>query len=105
DVGKEVPDLVHQVDAQVGVVDPDVDVHPADDEAAGDLLEVGGQPGVPGLVGVGLVPPLGEGVGGGGDDGGAVALDDRSEVAPQPSQVGVRLLEGAARASADLRSE
>jgi len=39
-----------------------VDVHPADDEAAGDLLEVGGQPGVPGLVGVGLVPPLGEGV-------------------------------------------
>jgi hypothetical protein len=67
-MGEEVADLVHQVDAKVGVADLDVDVHPADHQAVRHHLQVGGEHLVAIPVGGELLPPQGEGVGGGGDD-------------------------------------
>jgi hypothetical protein len=63
-VREHVPDLVHQVDAQVLVLDPDVDVHAADHQLAGHHLEVSGEPLIPGLFCRFLLHPIGEGVGG-----------------------------------------
>ena len=75
-MGEHVLHLVHQVDPQVVVFDPGVDMHPADHELAGDLAEIGGHLRIAGVVRGLLLGPVGEGMGGGCDDGGAVLAHD-----------------------------
>jgi hypothetical protein len=67
-VREHVLDLVHQVDPEVGILDPDMDMHPTDDELSGHLLVVGRQVGVAGLLRGLLLRPIGERMGGGGND-------------------------------------
>ena len=71
-VRQEVADLVHQVDAQVLVLDRGMDVHAADHLAPGQQPEVVGQRLVALLLGAALVGPGRDGVGRGGDDRHAV---------------------------------
>ena len=75
----------------MGVVDTDVDVHPADDKLASHLLVVRGQPYVPRLLGGFLLGPSGEGVRGGGDDGGSILADYLRQAGSKASQVHSRL--------------
>ena len=71
-VRQEIARLVHEVDAQLVVLDADVHVHAADDEAAADAGEVAGDGLVALALGRLLRAPAREGVGGGGDGGEAV---------------------------------
>ena len=66
-VRQEIARLVHEVDAQLVVLDADVHVHAADDEPAADAGEVAGDRLVAVALGRLLRAPAREGVGGGGD--------------------------------------
>ena len=71
----------------MGVGDPDVDMHAANDQLPGYLLVVGGQSDVPRLLGGLLLGPIGKGVSGGGDDGGSVLADNLRQHGAEASQV------------------
>ncbi len=62
-MGQEVQHLVHQVDPHVLVLDGDVHMHPADQQAANHTAEGAGQGVVALLVRVLLPEPVGEWVG------------------------------------------
>jgi len=59
-VGEEVAGLVHDVDAQLGVRDADVDVHPEDEQLADDVLHLVLEELVPLGLGDALVLPMRE---------------------------------------------
>ena len=86
-MGEEVAHLVHQIDAQIGVFDPGMDMHAANHHAAGDHPEVLGHDLVAILVGGLLLPPQREGVGGGGHDRGAVLLERIVQRCPHLGQL------------------
>ena len=101
-MGQEVGRLSQQVDAQIVVLDPDMNVHAANHEPARDLLQVLRQRIVALLVGVLLAPPSGEGVGGGGDRGKAELVGDGADGGAQPDQLFAHFRNGVANAGADL---
>ena len=88
---KEVGRLVHQVDAQLLVLDADVEVHAADHQALGERRHVAREQVVALLVDAALDAPVGERVGRGGDQrhaelagGGGERRAQQRELAPQP---------------------
>ncbi len=99
---QEVAHLVHQIDAQLVVVEPDMDVQPADDQPPRDALQIAVQH----LVALArrrlLLVPEGEGMGRGGDRRHAVASGDLRHGRAQVSEIGARLGDAAAFAGADL---
>ena len=99
---QEVARLVHQVDAQLVVVDADVHVHAADQQTAGDTLHVAGEYVVTLLVGVLLVRPFREGMRRGGHRRQSVAGGDLRDGSAQPGEFAVRLLYVLTDRSADL---
>ena len=90
---KHIAHLAHEVDAQVVVRDPDVDMHAADDETPAHALEVAREGLVARLGGRTLAPPMGEGMGRGGHDGKAMALRDLGDRTPQMGKLAPRLAE------------
>ena len=102
EMGQEVADLVHQIDAQVLVLDLGVDVHAADHLAPGQHLQVIGQDPVALLVGALLVGPGREGMGRGGHDRHAVPARSFGHGPPQPFELGARGSDLAADRRADL---
>ena len=99
---EHVAHLVHEVDAQLVVVDADVDVHAADDETAHDLLKILLDGFVALLVGAPLLAPDREWMRGGSDEAQSVGTGDRRHGAAQVLQVGAGLADGGAHAGADL---
>ena len=59
-MGHEVTHLAHQVDAQVLVLNPYMDMQPTDEQPISERLKVPGQKIVPFLVGVFLIVPESE---------------------------------------------
>ena len=99
---QEVAQLIHQVDAQLVVLDADVDVHAAHDEAAADAGEIVGELVIALLLRVALA---------GGSANGCVetaigarpcAAASRAMVERRWRELGARLGYGGARAGADL---
>ena len=86
-MGKEIADLVHEVDAQIRVLDPGMNVHAANHHATGDHAEVLGHDLVTITIGGLLLPPQGKGMGRRGDDGGTVGFEDLVEGATHGSRV------------------
>ena len=78
-MGEEVDGLVHQVDAQLRVLDGDVHVHAARQQALRDQAQVLGDLRVAGGGGVLLVLPAPERMGGGGDERAVEAADDAND--------------------------
>ena len=104
---QEVARLVHQVDAQLVVLDADVHVHAADDEAPADAGKVAGDRLVAVAVGRLLRAPAREGVRGGGDRGEPMLSCELghggSEIGQFPPCIPRRIMH--ARADLDLRFE
>ncbi len=101
-VREEVAELAHQVAAQRVVVDPDMDVHPADQHAARDAGEVALEDVVAVLVGRDLVAPVGEGVAGGSDGHEAVPRGVARDAGAQLAQFLAGGADVAAHPGADL---
>ena len=102
EMGKEIGELAHEVDAQLGILDPDMHMHAADDKAAGRRLVVAGQRDVALAIRRLLVVPFGEGMGGGGDRSKAMDAGDLRHDPAQPGQLVAGLGEAAADGGADL---
>ena len=102
DVREEVAQGVHDADGGFAVFDADVDVEAEDEVGAGDELEVFDDLGVTG-VGVDLLnAPVGEGVGGAGDENEAMLFGEGDHVAAEVEEIFLRDLDVAADAGADL---
>src|SRR5512144_1505114 len=99
---QEVARLVHQVDAQLVVVDADVHMHTADQQTTGDTLHVASEYVVTLLVGVLLVRPFREGMRRGGHWRQSVATGDLRDGSAQPGEYAAGLLDVATDRSADL---
>ena len=82
-MGQEIGRLVHQVDAQLGVLDGDVHVHAAGQKALRDQAKVFGDLGVAGGGRVLLLLPPPERMGGGGHQRAVEAADDALDGAAQ----------------------
>ena len=89
-VRQEIARLVHQVDAQLVVVDADVHVHAADDEAAADAGQILGDGLVALALGRLLRAPAREGMGGGGDGRQAVLAGQPRHRRAQRLELGAR---------------
>ena len=85
---QEVRDLVHQADAQIVIVDTDVNMHPADQHASDRLAQIAAQRVVAALARMRLVAPLAERMGRGGDRRIAKGLRRLGHTAPQIDQLG-----------------
>jgi len=101
-VRQEIGRLGHQVDAQVLVLDADMHMAAADQHPPRRRAEVGAQPVIALLAGVGLAAPRGEGVGRGGDRGKAELGRRLGDGAAHCHQLGLRLADRAVRPGADL---
>ncbi len=99
---QEIGRLAEQVDPEFIVLDADMHMHAADDEAPSHLLQVVGEHVVALLVGVLLVGPLGEGVGRGGDGGEAELVGDAADGGAEMHELVARLLHRLAHVGADL---
>ena len=99
---QEVGRLVHQVDAQLVVLDPGVDVHAADHHALRQRLHVAAEDDVALLVDPALVAPVGERVGRGGDHRHAELRGGPGDRGAQLGELVARLRDVAADAGADL---
>ena len=95
-MGQEIGGLTHQIDPKIFVVDADVDVHAADHQPPGHRLKVPGEGIVAVLVGVNLLFPAGEGMGGGGDGGEVIFAGDLGDGGAQFAQFPARLGNGTA---------
>ena len=102
EVGQEVADLVHQIDAQVVVGDAHVDVHAANEQPPDRPLHVAREGVVPLLWDVVLLFPTGEGMGRGRDRRQAVAAGDFRDRGAQARQIGTGLPDPAANPGSDL---
>ena len=94
--------LVHQVDAQIVVVDADVDVHAADDETPHHLLKVVLDRLVALLVGAFLLAPYRKRMGRRCDQPQPVRAGHRCDGAAQPLQIGTGFADGGAHPGTDL---
>ncbi len=101
-VRQEVRHLVHQVDAQFVVVDADVDVHAADEQAPRCSLHLDGQCVVAVLLRLLLFGPAAERVRRGGDRRHAVVRSHVDDDAAQPPQFDFRFLDVVTDLGADL---
>ena len=102
DVGEEVAHRVHDADGGFAVFDADVDVEAEDEVGAGDELEVFDDLGVA-RVGIDLLDaPVGEGMGGAGDEDEVVLFGEGDHVAAEVEEVFLGVLDVAADAGADL---
>ena len=102
DVRKEVAQGVHDADGGFAVLDADVDVQAEDEVGAGDELQVFDDLGVAG-VGVDLLDaPVGEGMGGAGDEDEAVLFGEGDHIAAEVEEIFLSVLDGLADAGADL---
>ena len=99
---QHVADLADEIVAHLVVVEADVHVHAADQQAPPDFLHLGGQAVVAFLAGALNFQRLGERVGGGGDDLEAVLAHHVRDAAAQPYQFVPPLLNRVADARADL---
>lgn len=99
---QEIRGLVHQVDAQVVVLDPDMDVAAADQHPPDDGSQILAQRVVALLAGVGLLAPFRERMAGGGDGRVAEALGRFGHGLPQRRQLVDGLRHAALGAGADL---
>ena len=106
-MGQEIVDLIEQVDAQLLVLDADMDVHARDQEPPRHALHVAREDVVAFLVGVRLLRPAREGVGRGGDDGHAARLGGFGDLAAEVLQVfgGIGQRLGDLGADLDLRRD
>ena len=99
---QEVPQLIHQVNQRLAVLDADVDVQAEDQVGARDDLHVLDDLQVA-LVGVDVLhAPVGERMRGAGDELQAVLLGERDHLPAQVAQIRRRFLDGLADARADL---
>ena len=99
---QEVPELIHQVNQRLAVLDADVHVQAEDQVGARDDLHVLDDLPVA-LVGIDvLVAPVGERMRRAGDETQAVLLGERDHAAPQVLQILGGLRDGPADAGADL---
>ena len=102
EMGQEVADLVHQIDAEIRVLDADMDMHGADQQPphrhADILLELLVALPLRGLLGL----PGGKGMGRGGDHLGAMGTGDLADAAAQADQVVTGLGDAAADRRPDL---
>ncbi len=94
--------MVHQIDAQLVVGQADMHMQPANGEPTPDPLQVVAQILVAAPSGGLLRVPAGEGVGGGGDRGHAVAGGHRRDGAAQSAQIRPRLGEARTSPGRDL---
>ena len=101
-VRQEISGLAEEIDAELVVVDADMDVHAADDEAPHHLLQILSKDVVALFVGVLLARPLGERMGRGGDGSEAELAGDSAHGRAQADQIGARLLDRAADLGADF---
>ena len=101
-VGQEIGRLGHQVDAQVLVLDADMDMAAADQHPPPRRAEVGAQFVIARLAGMALAAPLGEGVGRGGDRGIAELGRRRGDARAHPHQIGLGLGHAGVGPGADL---
>ena len=101
-VWEHVAHLVHEIDAQIVVVDADVDVHAADHEASYHLLEIVLDRLVALLLGTPLLAPDRERVRRRRDEPQTVGTGHRCHSAAQPPQIGTGLADGGAHPGADL---
>ena len=92
---QEIADLVHQIDAQVLVIDADMDVHAADHQAPSQGLHVLGQFVVALFVGVELLVRGGKRVRGGGDHAEIVFVRQLDDGRTQVVEIGPGLGDGA----------
>ena len=99
---QEIGRLVHQIDAQFVVGQPDMDMQAADREPPHDALQVILQIGIAAALGGFLRVPAGKGMGCGGYRRHAVAGRDRGDSPAEMAQVGARFGEAGAHAGADL---
>ena len=102
DVREEVSDGVHDADGGFAVLDTDVDVEAEDEVGAGHELEVFDDLGVAGVRVDLLDAPVGEGMGGSGDEDEAVFFGEGDHVAAEVEEVFLGVLDGLADAGADL---
>ena len=101
-VRQEVIELVHQVDAQLIIRNPDVDVHAADQQAPGRSLHIVLQDIVAFLRRRQLLMPAAERMGGSGDGGETVAVGNLDDRASQRGKVGTGLGDSSAWPGAHL---
>jgi len=101
-VRQEVAELVHQVDAQLVVLDAHVYVHAADQQPAGGALHLRRQRVVTFPVGGFLVQPAGPGMGGRGHRRQPVLPGHVHHRAAQPRQILADFLDGVTDPRADL---
>ena len=99
---QEVGGLAEQVDAQVVVLDADMNMHAADDEPPRHVLQVLGKDVVALFVGMLLALPLGEGVRGGGDRREAELVGNAADRGAKLDQLVAHLLHRPADPCADL---
>ena len=102
--GRKYDELLHQVDAQLVVLQADVHVHAADDHAARGRLHLAGQRDVAVLVGVLLLDGARERMGRCGDGRDAVLAPDVDDDLAQAREMRARLVHVAAHAACRLRS-
>ena len=99
---QEIRGLAQQIDAQLVVRDADMDVHPADREAPPDALQIALEALVADALGGLLRLPSRKRMGRRGNRGHAMARRHRRDPAPQPPQLGPRLVESRADPGPDL---
>jgi hypothetical protein len=107
EMGEEVGRLVHQVDAQLDVLDPGMDVHAADHEPARQGLEVLGQDAIAVEVDAFLLPPARRGMGRDGEQRQIEIGCTVGDRPPEPGELLAQLADVAAdrRPDLDLRLE
>ena len=99
---QEVAHLIHQIDAQVVVLDPDMYMHATDQQPPGHGLQIAGQGLIAVLVDKLLLLPSREGMGRGGDGRQAVVIRHLGDRGPKIGEVIARLAHGGAGMGADL---
>jgi hypothetical protein len=106
-VGQEVAQLIHEIDALLVVLDTDMNVHSAHEEAAAEACEIMREGVIAGAVGMERLAGARERMGRGGDRREAVARGAGNDAAPEALEFRPRLIEGSAgsRADLDLRAE
>ncbi len=99
---QEIRGLAQNIDAELVVVDADMDMHAANHQTPHHLLQILREDVVALFVGVLLARPFGEGMGGGGDGSEAELAGDGAHGRTQADQIGARLLDRTADLGADL---
>ncbi len=99
---QEIGELAHEVDAQLRILDSDMDMHAADDEPARRRLMIAGQRDIALAVGRLLPVPFGEGMRRGSDGGETMAAGDLRHHPAQPHKLRTGFGKAAAHRRADL---